>query len=321
MALPWARSQPACRGPAVPELPDIEDYRAALHERVVGNVLERARIRAFALLSTFDPPVDALHGQVVTDVRRLGKRLVFVFDEVDPEPLYAVLHLMIAGRLRWEDHGAKVPGRIGLAAFDIATTTGEPVGTLVLTEAGTKKRARLAIVRADDLGAHDPGGIEPLEVDREAFVAAITATNRTLKRGLTDPRILSGIGNAYSDEILHAARLSPVARTQQLDEDELTRLHEATVERLTTWSATLRAETGDGFPTKVTAFRDDFATHGKFGEPCPVCGTPIARISYADKETNYCPTCQTEGRLLKDRSLSRILKDDWPATVDESEAD
>ncbi len=305
----------------MPELPDIEDYRAALRDRLVGNVVERLRITSFTLLSTFDPPADALHGQVVTDIRRLGKRIVFCFADVDPDPLYAVLHLMIAGRLRWLDHGAKVPGRIGLAALDVATPGGEPVGSLILTEAGTKKRARLAVVREDGLADHDRGGLEPLEIDRDAFAAAVTATNRTLKRGLTDPRVLSGIGNAYSDEILHAAKLSPVARTGQLDEDELTRLYEATVDLLTRWSATLRAETGDGFPTNVTAFRDDFATHGKFGEPCPVCDTPVARIRYADKETNYCPRCQTEGRLLKDRSLSRILKDDWPATVDEAESD
>lgn len=308
----------------MPELPDIEDYRAALRARLLGNVVTRVRVTSFALLRTFDPPVEALHGQVVTDIRRMGKRLVIAFGahttDGEPDPLYAVLHLMIAGRLRWQDYGAKVPGRIGLAAFDIATPDGEPVGTLVLTEAGTKRRASLHVVREPDLAEHDRGGLEVLEADRDQFAAAITATNRTLKRGLTDPTILSGIGNAYSDEILHAARLSPVARTQQLDEDELTRLHEATVAVLTDWTARLRAETGDGFPTKVTAFRDDFATHGRHGQPCPVCATPIARISYADKETNYCPRCQTGGRLLKDRSLSRLLKDDWPATIDEAEA-
>ncbi len=309
----------------MPELPDIEDYRAALQARVLGNVVARVRVTSFALLRTFDPPVDALHGQVVTEIRRMGKRLVFVFgDHVDadgaPEPLFAVLHLMIAGRLRWVAYGAKVPGRIGLAAFDIAEPGGTPVGTLILTEAGTKRRASLHVVREPDLADHDRDGLEVLEASRDEFAAAITATNRTLKRGLTDPTILSGIGNAYSDEILHAAGMSPVARTQQLDDDEITRLYEATVAMLTQWSQRLRDETGDGFPGKVTAFRDDFATHGKFGEPCPVCGTPIARISYADKETNYCPGCQTGGRLLKDRSLSRLLKDDWPATIDEAEA-
>lgn len=305
----------------MPELPDIEDYRAALRARMVGNVLARTRIRGFTLLSTFEPPVEALHGQVVTDVRRLGKRLVFVFGEVDPEPLFAVLHLMVAGRLRWNEFGAKVPGRIGLAAFDVETPDGEPVGTLVLTEAGTKKRARLAVVREEGLADHDRGGLEPLETDRDGFVAAVTASNRTLKRGLTDPRILSGIGNAFSDEILHAAGLSPVARTQQLDDDQLTRLYEATVEVLTTWQRRLREQTGDGFPTDVTAFREGFAAHGKFEQPCPVCGTPIARIRYAENETNYCPRCQTDGRLLKDRSLSRILKDDWPSTIDQAEAE
>ncbi len=305
----------------MPELPDIEDYRAALRARMVGNVLARTRIRGFTLLSTFEPPVEALHGQVVTDVRRLGKRLVFVFGEVDPEPLFAVLHLMVAGRLRWNEFGAKVPGRIGLAAFDVETPDGEQVGTLVLTEAGTKKRARLAVVREEGLADHDRGGLEPLETDRDGFVAAVTASNRTLKRGLTDPRILSGIGNAFSDEILHAAGLSPVARTQQLDDDQLTRLYEATVEVLTTWQRRLREQTGDGFPTDVTAFREGFAAHGKFEQPCPVCGTPIARIRYAENETNYCPRCQTDGRLLKDRSLSRILKDDWPSTIDQAEAE
>ncbi|HKJ56433.1 MAG TPA: DNA-formamidopyrimidine glycosylase family protein [Nitriliruptoraceae bacterium] len=309
----------------MPELPDIEDYRAALQARLVGNVVAKVRVTSFALLRTFDPPVDALHGQVVTEIRRMGKRLVFVFgDHVDAdgaaEPLFAVLHLMIAGRLRWEAYGAKVPGRIGMAAFDVTAPDATPVGTLILTEAGTKRRASLHVVREDDLGDHDRGGLEVLDASRDEFAAAITTTNRTLKRGLTDPTILSGIGNAYSDEILHAAELSPVARTQQLDDDELTRLYEATVAMLTQWTQRLRDETGDGFPGKVTAFRDDFATHGKFGEPCPVCGTSIARISYADKETNYCPGCQTGGRLLKDRSLSRLLKDDWPATIDEAEA-
>jgi formamidopyrimidine-DNA glycosylase len=309
----------------VPELPDIEDYRAALRARLVGNVVERVRVTSFALLRTFDPPVESLHGQLVTDIRRMGKRIVLAFeDHVDvdgaPEPLFAVIHLMVAGRFRWLEHGARVPGRIGLMAIDVATPDGDPVGALVMTEAGTRKRASLHVVRQGDLADHDRGGLEVLDADRDAFVAAVTATNRTLKRGLTDPTVLSGIGNAYSDEILHAAGLSPVARTQQLDDDELTRLYEATVQMLTEWTARLREETGDGFPTNVTAFRDDFATHGKFGQPCPVCGTEVARISYADKETNYCPRCQTEGRLLKDRSLSRLLKDDWPATIDEAEA-
>lgn len=309
----------------MPELPDIEDYRAALTARLVGNVVARVRVTSFALLRTFDPSVDALHGQTVTEIRRMGKRIVLVFgDHRDAqgsaEPLFAVIHLMIAGRLRWGDFGAKVPGRIGLAGFDITAQDGEPIGTLILTEAGTKRRASLHVVREADLAEHDRGGLEVLDASRDEFATALTATNRTLKRGLTDPTILSGIGNAYSDEILHAAGLSPVLRTQQLDDEQVTRLYEATVAMLTTWTARLRAETGDGFPGKVTAFRDDFATHGKFGEPCPVCGTAIARISYADKETNYCPRCQTDGKLLKDRSMSRLLKDDWPATIDEAEA-
>lgn len=305
----------------MPELPDIEDYLAALRPRVVGARLLGVRITGFSLLKTYDPPIDAVTGREIVGVRRLGKRLVL---EVagDEEPWFLVLHLMIAGRLQWKPPGAKVPGKVGLAAFDLSVP-GEPDeagGTLVLTEAGTKKRASLHLVRGEHaLAEHDRGGIEPLEVSRERFVDALTVENRTLKRALTDPRRFSGIGNAFSDEILHAAKLSPVKRSQQLTDDELTRLHDATVEVLRTWVERLRAETGDGFPTKVTAFREDFAVHGKHGQPCPVCGTEVQRIRYADNETNYCARCQTDGKLLADRSLSRLLKDDWPRTIDQLE--
>ncbi|GGI03090.1 formamidopyrimidine-DNA glycosylase [Egicoccus halophilus] len=302
----------------MPELPDIEDYLAALRPRVLGARLEQVRITGFSLLKTFDPPVSAIEGQRVTGLRRLGKRLVFVFDDADG-PLFAVLHLMIAGRLRWRDPGAKVPGKVGMAAFDF--TGGERGdGTLLLTEAGTKKRASLHVVRGEDaLAEHDRGGIDPLRADRADFAAQLQLENRTLKRALTDPRRFSGIGNAFSDEILHAARLSPVKRTRQLTDEELDRLHAATHEVLQAWVTRLREQTGDGFPEAVTAFRADFATHGRFGQPCPVCGTGIQRIRYADNETNYCPRCQTEGKLLADRSLSRLLKDDWPRTVDQLE--
>jgi formamidopyrimidine-DNA glycosylase len=307
----------------VPELPDIEDYLAALRPRVLGARLERVRIVGFSLLKSYDPPIGAIEGQRVTELRRLGKRLVFGFGEVPdaPEPLFAVLHLMIAGRLRWREHGAKPPGKVGLAAFDLSVPGGdEPGGTLILTEAGTKKRASLHVVRGEDgLADHDRGGIDPLVADLEAFTGQLQLENRTLKRALTDPRRFSGIGNAFSDEILHAAGLSPVQHTRNLDEEAIARLHTATRSVLADWVARLRAATGDGFPEKVTAFRPEFAVHGRYGEPCPACGTAVQRIRYADNETNYCPRCQTGGKLLADRSLSRLLKDDWPKTVDELE--
>jgi formamidopyrimidine-DNA glycosylase len=305
----------------VPELPDVEAYLTALRPRVVDATLGRVRVTGISLLKTFDPPIDALEGRRCTDVARLGKRIVFAFEDAD-EPLYAVLHLMIAGRLRWREHGASVPRKLGLAAFDLSApgAPDEPGGTLLLTEAGTKKRASLHVERSRRAVAeHDRGGVEPLEVDREAFVAELTRENRTVKRTLTDPRRFSGIGNAYSDEILRAAGLSPVQRTGNLDERELTRLHEATVEVLGDWTGRLRREAEEAFPEKVTAFRPEFTVHGRYGEPCPVCATTVQRIRYADNETNYCPGCQTGGRLLADRSLSRLLKDDWPKSIDQLE--
>ncbi len=309
----------------MPELPDIEDYLAALRARVEGDVLERLRVTSFTLLKTYDPPVSVVEGQVVTGLRRLGKRIVFEFADVvergsepganEDEPIYVVLHLMIAGRLRWREHGAAVPKRNGLAAFDF------PTGTAILTEAGTKKRASLHLHRgeAELLAAHDRGGVEPLEADLDTFREALTRENRTLKRALTDQRLFSGIGNAFSDEILHAAQLSPVQLTSRLDDEETARLHAAVQGTLSTWVARLREQTGEGFPEEVTAFRPDFAVHGRYEQPCPVCGTLVQRIRYADNETNYCPRCQTGGTVLADRSLSRILKDDWPRTVDELE--
>jgi formamidopyrimidine-DNA glycosylase len=307
----------------MPELPDVEDYRAALTTRVVGATLLRVRVQGISLLKSYDPPIDALHGRVCTEVRRLGKRLVFVFPgDGGEQPLFAVLHLMIAGRLAWAAPGAKVPGKVGLAAFDWSAVDDPdtPGGTLLLREAGTKKRASLHVVRGEAaLGDHDRGGIEPLEADLAAFTAELTRERRTLKRALTDPRRFSGIGNAFSDEILHAARLSPVRRTDHLDDDEVARLHAATQQVLRDWIVRLREATGEGFPERVTAFRPEFAVHGKHGEPCPVCATAVQRIRYADNETNYCPRCQTGGKVLADRSLSRLLKDDWPRNVDQLE--
>ena len=301
----------------MPELPDIEDYLAALRVRAEGQVLERVRITSFTLLKTYDPPTSAVEGQTITGLRRLGKRIVFEFGSTagEDEPLHLVIHLMIAGRLRWRERGASVPKRNGLAALDL------PTGTVILTEAGTKKRASMHLHRGEEdlYATHDRGGVEPLRADLATFTDALTRENRTLKRALTDQRLFSGIGNAFSDEILHAARLSPVTLTRRLDDDEIARLHRATVETLGTWVERLRARTGDGFPEHVTAFRDDFAVHGRFDQPCPDCGTPVQRIRYADNETNYCPRCQTDGKVLADRSLSRLLKDDWPRTVEELE--
>jgi formamidopyrimidine-DNA glycosylase len=295
----------------VPELPDVAVYLEALERRIMGARLERVRLLTPFLLRSVDPPPSAVAGTTVTGLRRLGKRLVIA---LEPD-LFLVIHLMIAGRLHWKPAGAKPPGKIGLAAFDFST------GTLVMTEAGTKKRASLDVVRGEAaLRAHDPGGIEVLDADLAAFRTALTAGNHTLKRVLTDPRVFSGIGNAYSDEILHRARLSPVKLSQALDAAEVRRLHEATRAVLTEWVDRLRREAGDDFPEGVTAFRPDMAVHGRYGQPCPDCGAPVQRIVYAENETNYCARCQTGGRMLADRSLSRLLHSDWPRTLDEWEA-
>ena len=294
----------------VPELPDITVYVEALNRRVVGARLEDVRLKSPFLLRSVTPPISALKGKEVSGVRRLGKRIVFAFEG----ELYLVLHLMIAGRLKWRDAGKKPSGKIDLAAFDFST------GTLLLTEAGTKKRASLHVVAGDAaLANFDRGGLEVLDASEDAFVDRLTSESHTVKRSLTDPRLFSGIGNAYSDEILHRARLSPVRLTRRLTPEEMHRLFDATRATLIEWTERLRAETGDGFPEKVTAFRDAMAVHGRYGEPCPVCGTPVQRIRYADNETNYCPTCQTDGKLLADRALSRLLKEDWPRSIEELE--
>jgi formamidopyrimidine-DNA glycosylase len=329
----------------VPELPDIVVYIEALERHVLGAELTGIRVTSPAVMRTYDPPYDSPVGHTVSSLHRVGKRIVLHFTEggrppSDPPPpgasgrqagdsasaqdgegrqtaaddLYVVIHLMVAGRLRWETPGKPIPKKVGLAALDFAD------GSLILTEQGTKKRAGIWVTRTwDDVAALDRGGIEPLKATADEFAAALRSENRTLKRALTDPRLFSGIGNAYSDEILWAARLSPVKRTSQLTDDEVGRLHESVVTSLVEWAGRLRDEVGEGWPTKVTAFRDDMAVHGKFGEPCPRCGSKVQRIVYSSNETNYCATCQTEGKLLADRSLSRLLKDDWPKTLEELE--
>ncbi|HEX3846334.1 MAG TPA: DNA-formamidopyrimidine glycosylase family protein [Steroidobacteraceae bacterium] len=294
----------------MPELPDINAYLHALEPRIVGQTLERVRIGTPFVLRTAQPPIARVEGQVVRELRRVGKRVVIGLANGS----WLVIHLMIAGRLHWRTPNAKLSGRNNLAAFDFAG------GSLVLTEAGTKRRASIHLVEGEAaLRAMDPGGIDVLTSSAEAFRAAMTAENRTLKRALTDPRVLSGIGNAYSDEILHAARLSPLALTQKLGAQELLRLYTAAREVLEMWMRRLAAEADKGFPEKVTAFRPDMAVHGRYGKPCPRCGEPIQRIRYADNETDYCVRCQTGGRLLADRGLSRLLGADWPRTLDELE--
>jgi formamidopyrimidine-DNA glycosylase len=294
----------------MPELPDIALYLDALAPRVVGKHLERLRIASPFLLRTADPPVADLVGRTIRDVRRLGKRIVLALED----DYFVVLHLMIAGRLHWKPAGVPIPRRAGLAAFDF------PNGTVLLTEAGKKHRASLHILRgAVALAAHDPGGLDVLAATLAQFRSALTRESHTLKRALTDPHLLDGIGNAYSDEILHAARLSPLRLTGQITPEESERLFHAARDTLTSWMARLRAETGDAFPEKVTAFRDGMAVHGRFRKPCPVCGSPVQRIRYAENEVNYCATCQTGGRLLADRSLSRLLKQDWPRSLEEWE--
>jgi formamidopyrimidine-DNA glycosylase len=295
---------------SMPELPDITAYIGALQPRIVGRPLEHVRVVSAFLLRTARPPVAAVEGRIVRELRRIGKRIAIGVEG----NLWLVLHLMIAGRLHWRPPGAKLAGRNNLAAFDF------PNGSLVLTEAGSKRRASLHLFAGEEaLLSIDPGGIDVLASDLNSFRNALTVENRTLKRALTDPRILSGIGNAYSDEILHAAQLSPIALTHKLQPDEWERLYHETHQTLELWIRRLGDEAKAGFPEKVTAFRKDMAVHGRYGQPCPRCGEPIQRIRYADNETNYCPRCQTGGRLLADRSLSRLLKSDWPRTLDELE--
>lgn len=294
----------------MPELPDVTAYISALEPRIVGRTLEHVRVTSPFLVRTADPPLARAEGRVVRELRRVGKRIAIGLDG----DLWIVLHLMIAGRLHWRPRGAAVAGRNTLAAFDF------PDGTLVLTEAGTKRRASLHVVAGEAaLRDLDPGGIDVFSADLDAFRRALTAENRTLKRALTDPHIVDGIGNAYSDEILHAAQLSPIALTHRLTPDEWQRLYDATRATLQLWIGRLRAEASVEFPEHVTAFRKDMAVHGRYREPCPRCGNPIQRIRYADNETNYCAHCQTKGTLLADRSLSRLLKSDWPRTLEELE--
>jgi formamidopyrimidine-DNA glycosylase len=295
----------------VPELPDITAYLTALEPRILGRTLERVRLQSVFVLRTADPPITAVEGRTVRQLRRIGKRIVL---GLDPD-LWLVIHFMIAGRLHWRPPQAKLSGRQTLAGFDFSD------GTLVLTEAGSKRRASLHLLRGEQaLHDIDPGGIEVFSSDLEAFRAALTAENRTLKRALTDPRLISGVGNAYSDEILHAAELSPIALTHKLKPEEWERLFTATRFTLSSWTARLSSEAREKFPEGVTAFRPEMAVHGRFGQPCPRCGAPVQRIRYADNETNYCPACQTGGKLLADRSLSRLLGSDWPRTLDELEA-
>ncbi len=294
----------------MPELPDIVLYCESLDRRLRGATVHGIRVVNPNLLRTADPPLSAATGRTVRGMRRLGKRLVFALDD----ELFLVVHLMIAGRLRWKQAGAKLPGKLGSAAFDF------DAGTLILTEAGTKKRASLHLLQGEAaLAALDPGGLEVLDCTAAAFAARVRAENHTIKRSLTDPRILSGIGNAYSDEILHRARLSPMALTQKMSDEACARLFDATQACLREWTARLRTEAGETFPEHVTAFRPDFAVHGRFGQPCPVCGSAVQRIRYADNETNYCATCQTGGTVLADRALSRLLRGDWPRTLAELE--
>ena len=294
----------------MPELPDIVVYMEALEPRVVGHVLERFEVRGPSLLRTADPSIESIHGRTVTALRRVGKRIAFGFDN----DLWLVFHLMIAGRLHWSQKRKTADGRRTLAAFDFDS------GTLTLTEAGTRKRASLHLVKGEaGLAVLDPGGIDVFAASLEQFSAVLTSANHTLKRALTDPRLFSGIGNAYSDEILYHAQLSPVMLTQRMNQEEIRRLYEATRQTLELWTGNLRRESGAKFPEKVTAFRQDMAVHGRYGKPCPRCGAKVQRIRYASNETNYCPHCQTGGKLLADRSLSRLLRQDWPRTPEELE--
>jgi formamidopyrimidine-DNA glycosylase len=294
----------------MPELPDVVVYLEALRARIAGQVLEGVRLASPFLLRSVDPPLSACAGRRVVGLRRLGKRIVIALDG----DLFLVIHLMVAGRLRWKKPGSKIPGKLGLAAFDFDS------GALLLTEAGSRKRASLHVAAGEEaLAAHDRGGLEVLDADVPAFAEALRRERHTLKRSLTDPRLLSGIGNAYSDEILHRARLSPFKLTDALTDDEIERLFDASRDVLHEWTDRLRDEAGEGFPEKVTAFRKEMAVHGRHREPCPVCGSPVQRIVYSSNETNYCATCQTGGKLLADRALSRLLRKDWPRTLEELE--
>jgi formamidopyrimidine-DNA glycosylase len=295
----------------LPELPDVTIYLEALRARVLGGPLDRLRIGNPFVVRTIEPAPDELAGRRVADLRRLGKRIVFALDG----DLFVILHLMIAGRLRWRDRGAAIPGKVGLAAFDF------PAGSAIFTEAGARRRASIHIVRGEAaLAAHDPEGLEVMTADLPSFAERLTRENHTLKRALTDPHVFSGIGNAYSDEILHAARLSPMKTTAALNDEEIARLFEAVRTTLETWIARLREEHAGAFPEKVTAFHPKMAVHGRFGQPCPACGASVQRIVYAKNEANYCSRCQTGGRLLSDRALSRLLKQDWPRTLEELES-
>jgi formamidopyrimidine-DNA glycosylase len=294
----------------MPELPDVTVYIEALAERVLNHPILKIRLASPFILRSFEPPISAVEGKKVEALRRLGKRIVF---EVEDD-LFLIVHLMIAGRFHWKPKGAKIARKYGQAALDF------PNGTLLLTEAGTKKRASMHLVQGEaSLREHDPGGMEVFDATLDQFRAALTSENHTLKRSLTDPHVFSGIGNAYSDEILHRARLSPIRLTKQMTEMEIARLYQAIRDSLEDWIERLRKERRGGFPEKVTAFRPDMAVHGKYGKPCPVCGSPVQRIVHAENETNYCATCQTGGKLLADRSLSRLLKDDWPRTLEDLE--
>ena len=292
----------------MPELPDVTVYVEALQQRIVGQTLLHVRLASPFLLRTVEPGIAEFEGKDVVEVRRVGKRIVI---EVADE-LFIVVHLMIAGRFKWLPSGSKIPGKLGLAAFDFSN------GTLLLTEAGSKRRASLHLVRGEaGVKALDPGGVEVLDIDLETFRSLVTRERHTLKRTLTDPHLFSGIGNAYSDEILHRAKLSPIQMSTSLSDEQMARLFDATRTTLTDWTQRLRDEAGGGFPEKVTAFREGMAVHGRYNKPCPVCGSPVQRIVYAENETNYCARCQTEGRLLADRALSRLLHSDWPKSIDE----
>jgi len=294
----------------MPELPDVLLYIECLKPRIAGQPLERVRLASPFVLRSVSPPISAINGKNIRGLRRLGKQIILEFED----ELFLIIHLMIAGRFQWKEKGARIPGKLGLAAFDF------PTGTLLLTEAGSKKRASLYLVQGETaLASFDRGALEVLDSSLADFRSALTKENHTLKRALTDPRLFSGIGNAYSDEILHRARLSPMKLTSKLSADEISCLHEAARSTLSEWIGRLRDETGAGFPSKVTAFRPEMAVHGRYGEPCPACGSPVQRIVYAENECNYCPTCQTDGRLLADRAMSRLLKQDWPRSLDEWE--